>query len=54
MELTVKTPDSTEPEAVKHQLAKMIIGTAAGFITTKLVETAYDSLVEKRRNKNAE
>ncbi len=35
----------------RDQFAKMLLGVAAGFITTKLVENLYDTVVEHHRAK---
>ncbi len=35
----------------RDKFAKLMLGTAAGFITCKLVENLYDKLVETHRNK---
>ncbi len=54
MEIDVEiTPDDSNPHAVRDQFAKMILGHAAGFLTTKLVENCYDKIVEIRRHKTA-
>lgn len=50
IDVALKT-DADTPEDPKHQLAKMILGTAAGFVTTKLVENLYDSVVDRIRSR---
>lgn len=34
----------------KHDLVKAVIGTIAGFVVSKLVENAYDSAFELKKN----
>lgn len=42
--------ESTE-YSTRDRFAKLILGTAAGFIVSRLVENGYDALVVARRNK---
>lgn len=44
----------TKSHETRDQLIKLTLGTVAGFLAGKLVENAYDTLVEKRRNANNE
>ncbi len=53
IDVDIKTNNST-PHAVRDQFAKMILGASASFITQKLVENLYDSIVERRQNKTKE
>jgi len=48
---TVITPEKVE--STNHKFAKLMIGTAAGFIATHLVTVGYDKIVEMR-NKTTE
>ncbi len=48
VDFKVKTDDS--PEASRHKLAKLVLGTAAGFIAKELVEKGYDKLLDRRKN----
>lgn len=41
--------EATKP-ALRDQFAKMMLGVAAGFIATKLVENAYDAVMNRRRS----
>ena len=36
---------------MKHQLAKLILGTLAGFAASKLVEKGYDMALDCAKNK---
>lgn len=37
---------NTNSDAVGHQLAKLVLGTVAGFIAGKLTNAAYDKVLE--------
>ena len=39
---------------VKHELAKLLVGTAAGFIATKVAENVYEHLTSRRQNTTAD
>ena len=39
---------TTEESHVGHQFGKLMLGTAVGFIATKLAEAAYHKVVESR------
>lgn len=45
MELVIKNPNTAQP--IKHQLIKVVLGSIAAFAATKLVENAYDKVLEK-------
>lgn len=38
-------------DTTKDRLFKLLLGTAASFVATRLVESAYDSFVKNRRSK---
>ena len=48
--------NSTEknPYETRDQFARLMLGAAAAFVATKLVENAYNSLVVERRNNPAD
>lgn len=52
MELTIKAEDGKPPLPVQHRFVKLMLGTAAGFIATALIEGAYEAFLEKQLNKN--
>ena len=37
---------NTHSDAVGHQLAKLVLGTVAGFLAGKLVNASYDKVLE--------
>lgn len=51
MELTIKAEDGKPPMPVQHRFGKLMLGTAAGFIATALIEGAYESFIERQKNK---
>lgn len=51
MEFVENTLEDIETEAIRHQLAKLVLGTAAGFVAKNLVEKLYDSWLESHRSK---
>lgn len=52
MELTIKAEDA-KPLPVQHRFTKLMLGTAAGFIATALIEGLYESMLERQKNKTA-
>ena len=51
MELVVKTPDEKDPLSVQHRMGKALVGTAAGFLATVLVEGLYDHILDRKNKK---
>lgn len=45
----IEASDLQEP--IKHQLGKLLIGTVAGFLATKLSAILYDAVLEYHANK---
>lgn len=45
-----ETSAETAKSSIRDQFAKMMLGVAAGFIATKLVENAYDAVSNRRKS----
>lgn len=52
MELTIKAEDNKPPIPIQHRFTKLMLGTAAGFIATALIEGAYETFLERQMNKS--
>lgn len=46
------TSDETNSHELRDRLAKLLIGSAVGFIATALAENGYDSFVNWRRSRH--
>ncbi len=54
MDIVDKVIDESKPYETRDKFAKLILGTAAGFVASKLVENLYETIVEHHRNKITE
>jgi hypothetical protein len=45
-----ETIEETAKPSIRDQFLKMMLGVAAGFVATKLVENAYDKVVTRRNS----
>lgn len=52
MELDINVKPDDTPEAAKHKLAKMVLGTVTGFIAKEFAEKGYDMLLKRYQDKN--
>jgi hypothetical protein len=41
-----------ETPLIRDQFAKLVLGTVAGFVTSRLVEKGYEVAIKKYRNRN--
>lgn len=51
-EIVVIEPESDGSDKLIHQLNKLVLGVAAGFLVGELVKRTYDALVINRKTNN--